>query len=78
MIKVVLTSVSFHDQEISDFVERQKDGNNYDVNDENAGPDFGVGQPNEIDFVLAGPSNVSKRSNDEDVCDLAEKRSKTM
>ena len=71
-------SVSFHDQEISDFVERQKDENNYDVDDENAGPNSGVGQPNEIDFVMAGPSNVSKRSVDEDGCDLAEKRTKTM
>ena len=71
-------SVSFHDQEISDFVERQKDGNNYDVDDENAGPNSGVGQPNEIDFVMAGPSNVSKRSVDEDGCDLAEKHTKTM
>ena len=60
------------------FVERQKDENNYDVDDENAGPDSGVGQPNDIDFVLAGPSNVSKRSIDEDGCDSAEKRSKTM
>ena len=60
------------------FVERQKDENNYDVDDENAGPDSGVGQPNEIDFVLAGPSNVPKRSIDEDGCDSAEKRSKTM
>ena len=50
----------------------------YDVDDENAGPNSGVGQPNEIDFVMAGPSNVPKRSVDEDGCDLAEKRTKTM
>ena len=70
-------AVSFHDEEISNFVERQKDKNNYDVEDENAaGPDSG--HPNEIDFVSAGPSSVSKRSINEDGCDLAEKRSKTM
>jgi hypothetical protein len=69
-------AVVFHDQEISDFVERQKDKNNHDVDDQNAVPVSG--QPNQIDFVLAGPSNVSKRSVDEDCCDTAEKRSKTV
>ena len=71
-------TVSFHDQEIFDFVERQKDKNNCDVENENAASDSGVGQPNEIDFALAGPSDVSKRRNDEDCCDSAEKRSKTV
>ena len=71
-------TVSFLDEEIFDFVERQKDKNNCDVENENGASDSGVGQPNEIDFVLAGPSDVSKRRNDEDCCDSAEKRSKTV
>ena len=41
-------AASCHDEEISNIVERQKDKNNYDVEDENA-----------AGFVLAGPSSVS-------------------